>query len=165
MEEAKKILLLYKEKNKEVEKLREKIRDIEENLTPTIKTDTPPARSYNGSPTEKAAVNLADLKTIYVSKSLHAELLRQKICDLIEKIESVTNKELLFTRYMLLLPWREVVKRLDQYRPGKEYEIKGVMGYKHKAALKEFQTILNTTPDKRKEEIYELARNNNTRSN
>ena len=85
--------------------------------------------------------------------------MRQDICDLIEKMESITNKELLFTRYMLLLPWREVVKRLDQYRPGKEYELKAVIGYKNKAALKEFQTILNTTPDKRKEEIYDLARN------
>lgn len=159
MEEAKKILLLYKEKNKELEELREKIRDIEESLTPTLKTDTPPARSYNNSPTEAAAINLADLKSIYIYKRARAELMRQDICDLIEKIESVTNKELLFTRYMLLLPWREVVKRLDQYRPGKEYELKAVIGYKHKAAIKEFQTILNTTPDKRKEEIYDLARN------
>ena len=165
MEEAKKILLLYKSEYKEVEKLRAKIRDIEENLTPTIRNDLPPARSYNGSPTEKAAVTLADLKTSYINKSIRAEMLRQKICDLLDKMESPTNNELLFARYMLLLPWKEVIKRLDILRPGKEYELKSVMGYKHKSALNEFQTILNTTPDKRKEEIYELARIDNTRSN
>ena len=165
MEEAKKILLSYKTQYKELEKLRAKIRDIEESLTPTIKNDMPPARSYNGSITEKAAVNLADLKTIYINKGIRAELLRQKICDLLNEMKSPTNNELLYARYMLLLPWKKVIERLNILRPGKEYELKSAMGYKHKSALNEFQTILNTTPDKRKEEIYELARINNTRSN
>lgn len=159
MEEAKNFLLLYKKNYIELEELREKIRAIEESLTPTVKNDLAPARSYDSSPTEKAAITLADLKSKYIIKGARAELMRQDICDLIEKMESITNKELLFTRYMLLLPWREVIKRLDILRPGKEYDLKAVMGYKHKAALKEFQTILNTTPDKRKEEIYDLARN------
>lgn len=157
MEEAKNILLLYKKKYNEIEKLRDKIRDIEESITPTIRNDLPPARSYTGSPTEQAAVNLADLKTKLIIKNARAELMRQMICDLIEEMTSPTNKEVLFARYMLLLPWKEVIKRLDTYRPGKEYDLKSVMGYTHRNALKEFQTILNTTPDKRKDEIYDLA--------
>lgn len=159
MEEAKEILLLYKSKYKELEIMRDKIRDIEESLTPTARNDLAPARSYNSSPTEKAAVNLADLKSKYNYKGVRAELMRQKICDLIDEMESPTDKELLFARYMLLLPWKDVLKRLDILRPSKEYDLKAVIGYKHREAIKKFQTILNTTPDKRKEEIYDLARN------
>lgn len=159
MEEAKEILLLYKLKYKELEKLREKIRDIEESLTPASQIDQAPGRSYASSPTEKAAVALADLKNKYIIKSVRTELMRQKICDLIDEMESTTDREMFFARYMLLLPWKEVIKRMDIYRPCKKYELKAVNGYKHKEALKKFQTILNTIPDKRKEEIYELARN------
>lgn len=159
MEEAREILSLYKAKYNKVEKLREKIQATEESLTPSIKIDQAPSGSYTTSPTEAAAVKLAELKSIYLYKSASAEILRQKICDLIDKMESPTDKELLFARYMLLLPWKEVKTRLDELRPGKEYEIKAVIGYKHKQALKKFQTILNTTPDKRKEEIYDITRN------
>lgn len=159
MDEAKEVLSLYKKQHNKTETLKNKILEIESSLTPTANIKTTPSGSLKESPTEAAAVKLAELKSKYLYKSASAEILRQKICDLIEEIKSPTDKELLFARYMLLLPWREVAKRIDELRPGKEYKIKFVIGYKHNEALKEFQTILNTTPDKRKEEIYDLARN------
>lgn len=160
MDEAKTILLLYKKKQEELKELQYKIAEIENSLTPTAKTDKAPSGSLKTSPTETAAIKLTTLKNIYKDKKITAELIRQNICNLIEEMESTKYKELLYCRYLLLLTWREVVKRIQETRNSQnEYNIRGVMGYMHRNALKEFQTILNTTPDKRKDEIYDLARN------
>ena len=68
-----------------------------------------------------------------------AEAIRQEIASQIDEVRNIKSKELLYSRYVLLLPWTKVAHRLDVLRPGKEYELKSVIGYMHKKALRDFE--------------------------
>ena len=95
-----------------------------------------------GDPTKNAALNLALLKESLGYAIIEAEETRQRIASLIEKMKDPKHKELLYSRYLLLLPWTEVVERLNIFRPGREYELKHIIGYMHMQALKEFEEII-----------------------
>lgn len=101
--------------------------------------DGQPRGTNIGKPTEEIAINLALLKEQLTYAKAEAEEIRQEIASEIDKMENVKYKELLYSRYVLLLPWSQVAKRLDDLRPGKEYELKSVIGYMHRRALKEFE--------------------------
>lgn len=104
-----------------------------------IDMDGQPHGTNIGKPTENIAINLALLKEQLVYAKAEAEQIRQEIADQIDQMENVKYKELLYCRYVLLLPWTKVAQRLDVLRPGKEYELKSVIGYMHRKALKEFE--------------------------
>ena len=106
-----------------------------------IDMDGQPHGTNIGKPTEEIAINLALLKEQLTYAKAEAEMIRQEIASQIDQMEDVKSKELLYCRYVLLLPWSRVCKRLDVLRPGKEYELKSVIGYMHRKALKEFAEI------------------------
>lgn len=103
-----------------------------------IDMDGQPHGTNIGKPTEEIAINLALLKEQLTYAKAEAEMIRQEIASQIDQMEDVKSKELLYCRYVLLLPWSRVCKRLDVLRPGKEYELKSVIGYMHRKALQEF---------------------------
>ena len=103
-----------------------------------IDMDGQPHGTNIGKPTENIAINLALLKEQLVYAKAEAEQIRQEIADQIDQMDNVKSKELLYCRYVLLLPWTKVAQRLDVLRPGKEYELKSVIGYMHRKALQEF---------------------------
>lgn len=103
-----------------------------------IDMDGQPHGTNIGKPTEEIAINLALLKEQLVYAKAEAEQIRQEIASQIDEMEDVKSKELLYCRYVLLLPWSRVCRRLDVLRPGKEYELKSVIGYMHRKALREF---------------------------
>lgn len=103
--------------------------------------DGQPRGTNIGKPTEEIAINLTILKEQLTLAKAEAEEIRQEIATKIDKMENVKYKELLYSRYVLLLPWSQVAKRLDDLRPGKEYETKSVVGYMHRRALKEFEEV------------------------
>lgn len=107
-----------------------------------IDMDGQPHGTNIGKPTEEIAINLALLKEQLVYAKAEAEQIRQEIASQIDEMEDVKSKELLYCRYVLLLPWSRVCKRLDVLRPGKEYELKSVIGYMHRKALREFAEII-----------------------
>lgn len=106
-----------------------------------IDMDGQPHGTNIGKPTEEIAINLALLKEQLTYAKAEAEMIRQEIASQIDQMEDVKSKELLYCRYVLLLPWSRVCKRLDVLRPGKEYELKSVIGYMHRKALREFDEI------------------------
>ena len=106
-----------------------------------IDMDGQPHGTNIGKPTEEIAINLALLKEQLVYAKAEAEQIRQEIASKIDEMEDVKSKELLYCRYVLLLPWSRVCRRLDVLRPGKEYELKSVIGYIHRKALREFDEI------------------------
>lgn len=106
-----------------------------------IDMDGQPHGTNIGKPTEEIAINLALLKEQLTYAKAEAEMIRQEIASQIDQMEDVKSKELLYCRYVLLLPWSRVCKRLDVLRPGKEYELKSVIGYMHRKALQEFAEI------------------------
>ncbi len=108
-----------------------------------IDMDGQPHGTNIGKPTENIAINLALLKEQLTYAKAEAEMIRQEIADRIDQMENVKYKELLYSRYVLLLPWSRVAHRLDVLRPGKEYELKSVIGYMHKQALREFEETIN----------------------
>ena len=108
-----------------------------------IDMDGQPHGTDIGKPTEEIAINLALLKEQLVYAKAEAEQIRQEIASQIDEMEDVKSKELLYCRYVLLLPWSQVAKRLDVLRPGKEYELKSVIGYMHRKALREFEEVIN----------------------
>lgn len=107
-----------------------------------IDMDGQPHGTNIGKPTEEIAINLALLKEQLVYAKAEAEQIRQEIASKIDEMEDVKSKELLYSRYVLLLPWSRVCRRLDVLRPGKEYELKSVIGYMHRKALREFAEII-----------------------
>lgn len=106
-----------------------------------IDMDGQPHGTNIGKPTEEIAINLALLKEQLVYAKAEAEQIRQEIASKIDEMEDVKSKELLYCRYVLLLPWSRICRRLDVLRPGKEYELKSVIGYMHRKALREFEEI------------------------
>ena len=107
-----------------------------------IDMDGQPHGTNIGKPTEEIAINLALLKEQLVYAKAEAEQIRQEIASQIDEMEDVKSKELLYCRYVLLLPWSRICRRLDVLRPGKEYELKSVIGYMHRKALREFAEII-----------------------
>lgn len=107
-----------------------------------IDMDGQPHGTNIGKPTEEIAINLALLKEQLVYAKAEAEQIRQEIASQIDEMDDVKSKELLYCRYVLLLPWSRVCRRLDVLRPGKEYELKSVIGYMHRKALREFEEII-----------------------
>lgn len=107
-----------------------------------IDMDGQPHGTNIGKPTEEIAINLALLKEQLVFAKAEAEQIRQEIASQIDEMEDVKSKELLYCRYVLLLPWSRVCRRLDVLRPGKEYELKSVIGYMHRKALREFAEMI-----------------------
>lgn len=108
-----------------------------------IDMDGQPHGTNIGKPTEEIAINLALLKEQLTYAKAEAEMIRQEIASQIDEMEDVKSKELLYCRYVLLLPWSRVCRRLDVLRPGKEYELKSVIGYMHRKALREFEEVIN----------------------
>ena len=108
-----------------------------------IDMDGQPHGTNIGKPTEEIAINLALLKESLTYAKAEAEQIRQEIATQIDQMDDVKLKELLYARYVLLLPWSQVAKRLDVLRPGKEYELKSVIGYMHRKALREFEEVIN----------------------
>lgn len=106
-----------------------------------IEMDGQPKGTNIGRPTEEIAINLALLKEELTYAKAEAEQIRQEIADRIDMMPNIKSKELLYSRYVLLLPWTKVARRLDILRPGKEYELKSVIGYMHRKALREFEEI------------------------
>ena len=106
-----------------------------------IDMDGQPHGTNIGKPTEETAINLALLREELTYAKAEAEAIRQEIADRIDMMPNIKSKELLYSRYVLLLPWTKVARRLDILRPGKEYELKSVIGYMHRKALKEFEEI------------------------
>lgn len=107
-----------------------------------IDMDGQPHGTNIGKPTEEIAINLAILKEELTYAKAEAEQIRQEIANQIDQMEDVKLKELLYCRYVLLYPWSKVCKRLDVLRPGKEYELKSVIGYMHRKALQEFEKTI-----------------------
>lgn len=121
---------------------RERITEAE-NVLKSLEMDGQPKGTRPGDPTKNAALNTLILKETYALIILDAERICADITANIERMSSDKSRLLLYERYILFKPWSQVAKTLDAYRPGKEYELKSVMGYMHKKALKELQEVLN----------------------
>lgn len=108
-----------------------------------IDMDGQPHGTNVGKPTEDIAINLALLREQLNYAKADAERIRQEIADEIDRMQNIRYKELLYCRYVLLLPWTKVAQRLDILRPGKEYDLKSVIGYMHRRALREFEKCMS----------------------
>ena len=137
---AKEHLERYKVALQRVRQYEERV-DMIATVLKGIDMDGQPHGTNIGKPTENIAINLALLKEQLTYAKAEAEEIRQAIAGEIDRMENVKYKELLYSRYVLLLPWSQVAKRLDDLRPGKEYELKSVIGYMHRRALKDFEEV------------------------
>lgn len=138
---AKEYLGRYKDAFQRVRQYEERV-DMITTFLKGIDMDGQPRGTNIGKPTEDIAINLTLLKEQLVFAKAEAEQIRQEIATQIDQMEDVKSKELLYSRYVLLLPWSKVARRLDVLRPGKEYELKSVIGYMHRKALKEFEEVI-----------------------
>ena len=139
---AKEYLNSYRRALMKVKRYGERIEQVQ-TLLRSVDLDGLPHGTAIRKPTEEYALNLAILKQEYVMAQLEAETIRQEVATTVEKLEDEKSKELLYSRYILLLPWSKVARRLDVLRPGKEYELKSVIGYMHRKALRELEELWN----------------------
>lgn len=137
---AKEYLNRYKTVIQRVRQYEERV-DMITTFLKGIEMDGQPKGTNIGRPTEEIAINLAILKDELTFAKAEAEQIRQEIADRIDMMDDIKSKELLYSRYVLLLPWTKVARRLDILRPGKEYELKSVIGYMHRKALKELEEL------------------------
>lgn len=137
---AKEYLNRYKTAIQRVRQYEERV-DMITTFLKGIEMDGQPKGTNIGRPTEEIAINLAILKDELTFAKAEAEQIRQEIADRIDMMDDIKSKELLYSRYVLLLPWTKVARRLDILRPGKEYELKSVIGYMHRKALKELEEL------------------------
>lgn len=135
---TKEYLEQYKVATQRVKMYQERV-DMVTTFLKGIDMDGQPHGTNIGKPTEEIAINLALLREELTYAKAEAEMIRQEIASQIDRVRNIKSKELLYSRYVLLLPWTKVAHRLDALRPGKEYELKSVIGYMHKKALKDFE--------------------------
>ena len=132
----------YRELMMRAEHYRERIIRAE-NVLKALEMDGQPKGTKTGDPTRNAALNTLILKEAYALIVMDAEKICADITASIEKMSDAKSRMLLYERYILFKPWTQVAKRLDHYRPGKEYELKSVMGYMHRKALRELQEVID----------------------
>ena len=135
---TKEYLEQYKVATQRVKMYQERV-DMVTTFLKGIDMDGQPHGTNIGKPTEEIAINLALLREELTYAKAEAEAIRQEIASQIDEVRNIKSKELLYSRYVLLLPWTKVAHRLDVLRPGKEYELKSVIGYMHKKALRDFE--------------------------
>lgn len=137
-------LLQYADLIKRIKRYEERIEQIENTLK-GVNLDGMPHGTALGDPTRAKAINLAILREQLNFAKVDAEMKRQEIADNIEKIKNPKYKELLFDRYLLLMPWEDVRRNMDAFRHGHEYELKSVMGPMKWQALRELEEVLKCT--------------------
>lgn len=119
---------------------KERIEQIEASLNESLEIDGLPKGTKPGNPTQDTAIRLAEIRTKLKEALVEAEYARQKIAEEIEQMDTPTYKELLYSRYILLLTWEEVTDRVSEGRR-ERYDAKHIMSYMHSQALKEFGRI------------------------
>lgn len=137
---AKSYLLRYKKYKDRVNRYKDRIAQLEDTMK-GVNLDGMPRGGSLSDPTQIAALNLTLLKEQLGFSIVEAERLCQKIVDEINSMENPQYSELLYSRYILLLPWVEVAERL-RARRHKEYDIKYVMGEMHGRALQAFAEVI-----------------------
>lgn len=135
---TKEYLKRYKLANDKVRRIEERIEMIEATLQRSPGLDGLPRGFIASDPTKETAVKLADLRTRLEQEKTECEYLAQRIADEIESVERSEYRELLFARYIMLLPWEDVTDRLSINRK-ERYDPKHVAGYMHGEALKAFE--------------------------
>lgn len=141
---AKEYLEQYKKIYGKFRRIEIRLEQLEASYIKSLELDGMPHGQTPGKPTERNALKLAEIKSELSDLLKETEVQRQEIADQIEKVKDPRYKELLFSRYVMLLPWDDVAIRVSiSCRPGKEYEPKHIMGYMHSQALKAFDEVLN----------------------
>lgn len=135
---TKEYLKQYRNLCGKVERYRERLEQIEASLNKSLELDGMPRGSNTGNPTEETAIKLADIRSRLSAALINAEYMRQTIAEEIEKMNTATYKELLYSRYILLLTWEDVTDRVSEGRK-ERYDVKHIMTYMHSQALKEFE--------------------------
>lgn len=135
---TKEYLNQYKDLCGKIDRDKERIRDIEDSIHPSINLDGMPHGTKIGDPTKDTATELADIHTRLKKEVMDAELMKQTIADEIERIKTPRFKELLYSRYILLLTWEDVTDRVSGNRR-ERYDSKHIRGYMHGEALREFE--------------------------
>lgn len=120
-----------------------RIERLEDSLTKAVEWDGSPRSTTPGNPTEQNALKLVELSEKLKAIKIECELQAQLIADKIEKVKDPRYKELLFSRYIMLLPWEDVAVRVTlACRPYKDYDEKHIQSYMHARALKEFEEVM-----------------------
>ena len=122
----------------EIERDKERIEQIEASLQKSINLDGLPHGTKIGDPTKDTALKLVDIQDRLKREVMDAELMKQTIADEIEQIKTPRFKELLYSRYILLLTWEDVTDRVSGNRK-ERYDSKHIRGYMHGEALREFE--------------------------
>lgn len=135
---TKEYLKRYKFANDKVRRIEERIERIEATLPRPSGLDGMPRGFSLSDPTQETAIKLADLRIRLEQEKTECEYLAQRIADEIECVERSEYRELLFARYIMLLPWEDVTDRLSLDRK-ERYDTKHVSGYMHGEALKAFE--------------------------
>lgn len=137
---TKEYLKQYKDLCLKVERYKERIEQIEASLNKSLELDGMPRGSNTGNPTEQTAIKLADTRSRLSAALIDAEYMRQTIADDIEHMKTPAYKELIYSRYILLLTWEGVTDRVSAGR-WERYDSKHIMTYMHSQALKEFEKV------------------------
>lgn len=124
----------------EIKRDQERLEQIEASLQKSIQFDGIPKGMSAGNPTQNVAIKLATIRSHLQAKLIEAELSRQIIADEIERMSTPVYKELIYSRYILLLTWEAVTDRVSERRK-ERYDSKHVMTYMHSQALKEFERL------------------------
>lgn len=122
----------------EIERDKERIEQIEASLQKSINLDGLPHGTKTSDPTKDTALKLVDIQDRLKREVMDAELMKQNIADEIERISTPRFKELLYSRYILLLTWEDVTDRVSKSRK-ERYDSKHIRGYMHGEALREFE--------------------------
>ena len=152
MMDAKTYLGKYADLDGKIKRYEERLAMVNATLeNKSTKLDGLPRGTKTSNPTEKAAIQLIETKEKLQSYLLVAETMRQQILDEIEMIPEPIYRELIYSRYILLMTWEGVTDRVSDVRrtrrKGKghsdeRYSVSHVMGPMHGRALQSFETIL-----------------------
>ena len=138
---AKEYLIQYKILKGKLRRYEDRIEQIEASMQRSVNLDGLPRGTKTTDPTKDIAIRLAETRTKLSQAIIEAEDTRQRIAQEIELVDRTEYKELLFSRYIMLLPWEDVTDRVSYFRK-ERYDTKHVMGYMHSEALKAFEEVM-----------------------
>ena len=135
---TKEYLNQYRDLSRKAARLKERLLLIQGSNSVNI--DGLPHGTKIGDPTKDTAIKLAEIRGKLNVALCEAALKCQIICDQIENMQTPRYKELLHSRYVLLMSWEDVTDRLSLNRR-ERYDSKYVMSYMHERALDEFRRV------------------------
>lgn len=139
---SRELFAAYKTKWLKVKRLQNQLEELQD-ISIHYSIEAGPHGSLPKASTETIALKIAKTKENLIIEFYDTEKMAFSIMKMLDQMEDQTEASLLFYRYIMLYPWKDVNEKLTPFRGDRQFDTKALMGYLNRKALKSFQTVLD----------------------